>query len=348
MKRYFLSISLAMCALVLWGQAPPRWMDRTERGRLYPSGAFLTGFVSETVRTGDDIPQTMERLKAEAQKALSESIRVRIEGHTLTSDRSLRVDGKEQIISTYQASVHASSNIELVGVKTDAWFDRRKNEVYAFACVNKRELADYCKAGIGLLLTQIESALLTAGQLEQSGEKARARKQCREAMSMLEQVRDAQDLLMVTDAADSESLQQTPSEALRNTAIHMLARLAQAVYVYVESREEIFGEKVDIIANKLKAVLSNSGCSFVTDAVQADFMLTLDASAREASNSDGLVYCYADVKIALFAVHKQKGVYEDKISQRSGSVDRERAGRKALENIAVTSITDKLMPWIKN
>jgi len=337
-----------MCALVLWGQAPPRWLDRTARERLYPAGAFLTGFVSEAVRPGDDIPQAQERMKAEAQKALSESIRVRIEGHTYTSDQSLRANGKEETLSTYRASVHASSNIELVGVKTDAWFDSRKNEVYAFAFVNKHELAEYCKADIDLLLTQIESALRTSAELEQDGEKGKARKQCKDALSMLEQVREAQNLLMIIDAADSESLRQPLAETLRNAATHLMARLAQAVYVYVESREWIFGKEVDVIANKLKAVLANNGCSFVDDPAQADFKLTLDASAREASNSDGLVYCYADVKIALFAVHKQKGVYEDIISQRSGSVDKERAGRKALESVVVTGITDKLMPWIKN
>jgi hypothetical protein len=291
----------------------------------------------------------MSELKGEARKMIAENIRMRIESESKSSDANEWKNGKEQLQSSNSASLQISANIEIVGIKTDAYYDKAANTVYAFAYANKYEVIGYYKANINMLVGQAEGSLHAADQLEKSGEKVKARKQCEDVMPLLEKVRYAQDLLIAIDGnTDRESLQMTKSESMRNTVLQMQARLAQGVYICVESIEEIFGEKVDIIANKLKAVLSNHGCSFVDDAAQADFKLALNASAREASNSDGLVYCYADVKVALFDVHKQKSVYEDMISQRNGSTNRERAGRKALESVIVTGITDKLMPWIKN
>lgn len=315
---------------------------------MYPSNVFLTGFVSETLRPSDDVAQARERLKREAQKELSENIRLKIEGATQTSDKSVQVNGKEQIVSTYDASVRTSSNVEIVGITTDAYFDSRKNVVYAFAYANKYEVAGYYKANIAMLVQQAGSLLHTAEQLEQSGEKAKARKQCEEIAPLLSKARAAQDLLTAINATDSEGLQQAQLETLHNKSTQMLARLAQGVYVYVESSEEIFGAASSIIINKLKSTLAANGCSFVDEPAQADLKLTLTAKTRKTGNENSTVkFCYADVVVKLYSNSKQKVMFNDELAQKGSATSYEAAGRKAMES-AVPKIADKLMPWIKN
>jgi hypothetical protein len=346
MKQCFFTLCFATCALVLFGQEAPRWLDRTEREQVYPSSAFLTGFVSETLRATDDIAQVQERLKREAQKELSENIRLKIEGATQTGESSLRVNGKEQIVATYDASIRTSSNVEIVGIKTDAYVDHRKNIAYAFAYANKYEVTGYYRANIAMLVQQSESLLHTAEQLEQSGEKAKARKQCEEVIPLLNKVRHAQDLLTVIDATDSESLQQAQVETLHNKSTQMLARLAQGVYVYVESSEDLFGAHVDIVSGKVKAELALKGCSFIEDEAQADFRLRLNVSTRPLSSNGSIVFCYVDATVELYDVRKQKTVYTENLSQKGGSNSQDKAGRKAMTDIA-PKISEKIKHWVE-
>jgi hypothetical protein len=58
------------------------------------------------------------------------------------------------------------------------------------------------------------------------------------------------------------------------------------------------------------------------------------------------VYCYADVEIELYDMHKQKTVYTDELSRKGGSVTQEKAGRMALDD-AAKKITADLIPWVK-
>ncbi|MDR0415523.1 MAG: hypothetical protein LBH84_08960 [Prevotellaceae bacterium] len=346
MKRYISTIYLSVCALALFGQDAPRWIDRAAREQLYPSSTFLTGFVSETVRPSDDVAQTRERLKREAQKQLSESIRLRIEGSTQASDRSVRVNEKEQIVSTYDAVTRTSSDVEIAGVTADAYFDSRKKVVYAFAYANRHEVVGYYKASVGTLVQQAESLLRTAGELEQSGEKAKARRQCEAIAPLLGKARAACDLLTAVSPSGSGGQQQAQLEALHNRSTQLAARLAQGVYVYMEGRENLFGAGVNIAVDKVKAALSLKGCSFTEEAAQADFRLRLNISTRQTGGSSCIVFCYADAVVELYDMRKRKAVYSDNLSQKGGSTSWDKAGRKALSDIA-PKIAEKVSPWVE-
>jgi hypothetical protein len=333
MKHLLLSASFVLVSLALFGQeVPPDWLDRTEREFVYPNRTFITGFASERLAANADVDEVKNHLAAEAKRQLSESIRLKIESETRTSDHSLQAGGREEIVSSYDAAVRASSNTEVVGVKTDTYFDSKKQTVYAFAYVNKHELAGYYKAQIGMLVAQAESALRTAEQLERSDEKAKARKQCEGAVPLLEQVRYAQGLLTAIASADSESLQQAKSEALRGTAAQMQARLAQAVYVYVESKETNFGQTVHLLEPKLKAELSKHGCSFTTDRYDADWMLNIEASTRRGSETNGIYMAFLDAIVSLVERKSGKEIYKNSFTDlKGGSTDYDRAGRKAYD-----------------
>jgi hypothetical protein len=322
-----------LLSLALAGQEiAPNWLERSGRERAYPSNTFITGFASERLAANADVNEVKKRLETEAKKNLSESIRMKIESEIRTSDHSLQTDGKENTVSAYDAAVHSSSDAEIVGVKTDAHFDSRTNTVYAFAYANKYELAGYYKANINMLLTQAESALRTAEQLEQSGDKGKARKQCEASLPVLEQVRYAQGLLAAIDAADRASLQQAKTEALHNAATQMFARLAQAVYVYVESKETNFGETVHLLEPKLKAALSEHGCSFTADRDEADWILSIEASTRRGSEISGIYMVFLDVIVSLVERKSGKEIYKNNFTDlKGGSTDYDRAGRKAYD-----------------
>ena len=344
---FIIVLLLILSNSVLFGQGlPPRWVDQSVRDYLYSNDSFFTGFVSEKV--SGDIQGLADKLRTDAQKSLSENIRVKITSEVQSADKSVRVDGKERVSSMYSSDVRSSSNVEIVGMKTESYYDKSANIIYAFAYVTKNELIGYYKSSLTINIGQIESFVKTAQNLEESQEKAKARQQLEVAKPILEKVYYAQDLLAAIDSnVSAEDLQQTKTESLYNQLTQMYARLAQGVYVYVESDEDLLGVNVSIIADKLMGILAKRGCSFVDDSDYADFILRLNATTRKIGNENAsIVFCYGDVTVEMYSNNKQKIIYRDEISQKGGGNSHERAGRKAFEN-AVTLIEDKILAWIE-
>ena len=211
----------------------------------------------------------------------------------------------------------------------------------------KYELIDNLKNSLSKNIIQIDGFLQTAKELEASGEKPKARNQCEEANKLFIKIRTLQDsLLLIEPKISINDLQQVKTEQFHSEITQMSARLAQATLVYVESIEDLFGQKVNIVANKLKANLAVNGCSFTDESEKSDFRLTINAKTRESSTSNDIVYCYADITIELYDNHKGKAVFNDDLSEKGGSSSADKAARKAMEN-AVTQIINKISNWIK-
>jgi hypothetical protein len=339
-----LCLIFSVCA---FGQQKPDWLDEDLRNMKFPANTFYTGFVSYELQ-GNVLQNVTEQATTEAQADLVKKIRMQISSKTQSRLSAISENGQYNESEIFLNQSETEANAEVVGIKTATYFDSKTNIVYAFAYANKYELIGYYKSNLSLNVNQIDLLLQTAQNLETNREKAKARKQLEMAQPLFSKVVYAQDMLTAIDGnATPDDLQQTKIKMLYADVTQMLARLAQAVYVYVESNENLFGQRVDIVANKLKAELAVNGCSFVENSGQADFLLEINVATRMTSNDGETVFCYADTQVKLYDTHKQKTVYSDEIAQKGGSNTKDKAGRKAMENV-VTQIITKIINWIKN
>ena len=345
--KYFILLLTFLCSFTLFGQGtPPTWLDKDFRGMKYPADVYLTGFAERIVEK--NISEETQKAKTEAQADLVKQVRAVLQTKTQSGISVQSINGHYDEQESFNQQSISESNAEIVGMKTETYFDQKAKTIYAFAYTNKYELIGYYKSNLSVNLNQIESFVKTAQDLEANGEKAKARQQLELAKPIFSKLRYAQDLLTAIDVnATVEDLQQQKTETLYNSFTQMQAHLAQAVYVYVESKEDLFGQKVDIVANKLKAELATKGCSFVENPAQADFNLKLNVSTRYSSSEDNLVFCYADTQVELYDTRKQKVVYSDEIAQKGGSVSQDKAARKAMSDVA-PQIIGKLKSWIEN
>ena len=338
-KKVAFIFSCLLLPLILFGQTPPRWINETWRTSSYPQNVYYSGFVSAD--TGNETVITMENA---AKRKVMESIRVHLKSELTTKNEDY---GTRETYREYtKDEMQSLAEAEIVGIKVESY--KEKNVIYAFAYVNKYELIDYYKNNLLVNIRQVESFIKTAQDLKANNEKSKARQQLETAKPIFSKIRYAQDILTVLDNnVSAEDLQQEKSETLYNTFAQMQAGLAQSIYVYAESNEDLLGQKVNIVANKIKAELSVNGCSFVEDATQADFLLNIDVSTRITGDFNGLVFCNADTQIKLYDTQKQKTVYSDDISVKGGSNTEEKAGRKAMENV-VLPVVEKLKNQINN
>ena len=341
MKKSILLLLLLCSGMMLVAQSD--WIEKQKAE--YPASSFFTGFYSDNVLSDETKAKATERIKAAARADLSAKIRVLVSSQTEGSSTSVKTQGNEQFNSIFEKTVKTSvEETLLTGSEIETYTDT-DGVIHAFAYVNKYELKGSYNAMLKMNMQQLEGVLTTAKQLENDGEKAKARTQYEEAVPWLAKVEQAQDVLVTLDK--NASLQRDKTAQYRSEIIQALARLAQGVYVYVESSEKLFGETVDIVANKVKAALAIKGCSFVSDPTQADFRLRIRVTTRKSDSVDDIVFCYADATVELYDNHKKKVVYSDEIAQKGGSNSLDKAGRKAMGDVA-EKIAEKLKPWIEN
>ena len=339
MKKTLILVFALLCAGANFAQ--PRWFNEQARETDYPNSVFITGFSTGNIRSGETKAEAEIRLKKEAQAYVAEAVRVLVKSETEMNDLSVKINGNEQLTSMFKSAIETSASIELTGLKTDAYTEN--NMVYAFACVNKYELIGYYNAFLTMNLQQLESILNTAKQLEESGEKAKARQQYEQTVPLLVKIEQAQDVLVALDK--NAFLQREKTAIYRGDIVQALARLSQGIYVCIESKEDLFGKSSSLITNKIKSILSKNGCSFTTDVSQADFILKLNASTRKHGKPGNIVFCYADVEVELIKTQNGKTIYQEELKQKGGHTSYENAAREAFEDAGKT-IADKLLEWV--
>lgn len=433
---------LTLCLLsvnTLFGQARPDWIDEEIRAMQYPSEKYLVGYAWGNLIPGENIAHATERIKNTAQGNLLENVRVNMKTSTSSFISSGSIDGQYTENEQFNSQTSKSSVAEIVGMKTESYFDKKSKTVYVLAYADRYEVADYHKKLLqfnlsqveGLLATanklssqkdrasarakctealslfskidesqtlliaiggtsvsndiqqdraknlykntielqskldpkyeileglgnelsqklmQVESRLKTSRDLVNDGEKAKAKQQCESAQNIMSDVRKIQETMRATNPSVSvETLEQHRTEKLYNEIKILSAQLSQAIMVYVESTEDLFGKQVNVIASKLKAQMASNGCSFTDDVSKADFKLTMTCETREGSANENLVFCYADVNLDFFDTHKQKSIYSDDISEKGGSTTKEKAARKAMEK-AADKIMEGITPWLR-
>jgi len=345
MKKPAITLFFITFSIILFGQGAPDWLDENFRNMRFPANVYLTGFAYRIVEKS--ITDETQQAKLDAQADLVKQVRLMLKSNTQSYNLAQSINGEYEELERYENLTSAEASAEIVGMKTETYFDQKSKLVYAFAYANKDELIGYYKNNLSMNINQIESFVKTAQDLEVNKEKAKARQQLESAKPLFSKVRYGQEMLMVLDnTTNPDYLLQSKTEQLYSTVVQLLAQLAQGIYIYVESNEELFGKGVDIVANNVKAELATNGCSFTDNAEQADFTLRLKVTTRSSDTYESLVFCYADAAIEFFDNHKQKVVYSDEIAQKGNSNSLEKAGRKAMEDVA-KKIAEKLKKWIQ-
>jgi hypothetical protein len=351
-KAGLLSLVLFPCVALAQGTAPA-WLDSDVRNMQYPSETFYTGFGEVAVAAGEGQEKALNRAKQAAVGELSERVRVMVSSEKRSIDVSISgSDIEEQIRSKFQSAIKTASQTEVVGSKVNTYYDAARKTAYAFAYVSKAELTAYYQNQITLYLNKVDGALTSAAELAKKGVKVKARKQCEDVIQHFATVAYSQDLLTAIDPqADDAALQQRRSERLRNELVQTLTDLENSIYVYVECKEVVDGEKMEYIINKLPGLLTDNdcGCNFTTDEANADYVVKVDAYIARCNDAGSAVFCWADATVSLYNVHTQKTL-KPKIAETKGGwtgKNYTKAGEKAFDNLA-QKIADEVIPLMKN
>lgn len=347
MKKY-LFITFILLSLCGFSQKKPLWLEASWRESHYPANSFLTGFSQDIRKKREPIAEASERVKNIATGYVAKNLISNIQTVSENYSKSIAHGNNEKLQSTFEMQTKAETDAIITGIKVESYYDKKSKQVYAFAYVNKKEVSGYYKTQISMLIQQIEGHIFTADQLKQQTEKIKAEAEYNKTTPLFTKIEYAQILLSALDKnIDEESSQIQKSINLRNKVTQALAALAQGPSLFINCDAQLFNISTNMLENKLKAELAKNNCIFVSDSLQADWLISIEAQAEKYNDIYNTYYSYVNATITLQKRYNNQVVYKNELKEKGGSArDYKDAAEKAYIEIA-NKISEELIKYIE-
>lgn len=333
MKKSIIFILITITSIAISAQEPD-WFESRNRMAFYPTSTFFSGFAMDELRSGADIEMGLEHVKAAARAEAVSTIQVYVQSvkNDKTRSESYQTMSKyvEEVYQQFSSNTTIATKMDVPGLKIDSY--KRGNIVAAFAYVKKSDLKRQLEKQITMGLTRIETQLDNIDELMNNGQKMEARKRLEPIIDDFLPIEMNQELLLAVDAnADAESLQLEETKVLQKRYAKLQAALKNGIYIALHCNTDLFGGSYDTMAEQIKGDLSSLGCTFTNNDSEADWIVIINSSAREYSQSNfgssSTYFTYVDSKISIKKAKTGQVVYEDELSVKGGDTrDYVRAG----------------------
>ena len=339
-KRILLIILLSQ-PLFAFSQIPPDWWEPASRQFHYPKGEWYIGFVTGEQKPCESIDNAYSRLKDEARVEAVSSIRMNIEKQMSNSSRSELLHSTtqfdERITEVFESKTHISVELEVAGLKIDAWQDPKTKDIGAFAYVSRKELIKKTEKQITVTLTKIEMAIDNVSQMVEAEQKVKAREAAQNALPLFAEVEQSQKLLLSIDD-DTESLQLDEMHSLQQKLLNICASLQHGLKLFISCTAVLGDKPFPTLQKELQAGLSDVGCEFVQDSSIADWSVYINANTRDYNCLDyGGVKAftsYVDVGVGIDKQRTSQRIYEDEIHQKgTHTLNYAEAARSAYKDV---------------
>ena len=328
-KIYYISkgiLSLAFFALttLIFAQFQPRWYDIESRNMFYPSDEYYIGY-SEDIRNSYIPLETQLKQVSDASRVeLMGSVQIAVKNTTTdwmqsVQSQSTSQDWSEQLNQIFSSKTQTSVDLQLPGVKVETWQNSIENTVVAFAYVRKADLINHFDKQITVSIVRLENALQNIAQMEAIGQKTDARKLAETSIKHITDIEYAQRILLAVDGSRDESkLQIQESNELKQQLLYKLSELQHSLTIYIQCNADMFGNQYVALLGDIKGELSKLGCSFVNAPDVADYIVEVNASAREYNiyqlGNISTYHAYVDVNYSITKAVTMQRIYEDEIS----------------------------------
>ena len=339
MKK-LLIILLSVLSLTAVAQQPD-WVNPVLREELYPVGSYYTGFASATVSKGEDKEKVYDRVRQNARVEAVASIQVTVEQTIERYIQKVQVneDVSTKDIMTSKAAMRTGIK-EIPGLKVEQWENPKTGEVYAFAWVKSSNLYRQLMRRIVANNAKAEVELEAIEAMTERGDKMQAKNNLPKIQTLIDDIENDQRIMLSIDAnVTDEDMSVEETNRLKKRYQVLTADLKNGIYIYIGCQADLFGENYSALIGQIEAGLSSLGCSFVQNADEADWVITVTATAREYNKSDygnvSTYFAYVDAKIAVEKGATGQRIYEDAISEKGGHTHNYvHAARQAYKDIS--------------
>jgi hypothetical protein len=172
------------------------------------------------------------------------------------------------------------------------------------------------------------------------GEKAQAKNNLPKIQALIDDIENDQRIMLSIDAdVTDEDLAIEETNTLKKRYQALTSDLKNGINIFLSCHAYIFGQTYNALKGEIQGALSPMGCTFVRSGSEADWVITITATAREYNKYDsGSVssyYAYVDAKISIEKGATGQRIYEDAISEKGGHTHNfEQAARTAYKSLS--------------
>jgi len=194
----------------------PNWIKYESRQAFYPEQKYLIGFSSENNYTDADATELLDKCKGNAKNTLVESVKVSINSITESGINNLN-SGKNT--ETYQYIKHSSvsySNIDIAGLISETYYDKKKKTAYALTYIQKSDLIAYYKQKVETSLQNLEQKYKFAEESKVAGQSQIAVPKFLECLPIFREIEEAQSILAALGVVDETSIKSKTTLSLKS------------------------------------------------------------------------------------------------------------------------------------
>lgn len=262
MKSIVLTLVVSISLITqLYSQAP-EWIKYQNRYAFYPEKTHLTGFSSEINHMDNEPSELIEKCTDNAKKTLIESVKVSIKSMTISGTENLNSGTNAE---TYEYIKHSSvsySNIDVAGLITETYYDKRKKIAYAFTYVKKTDVIEYYKQKVNTGLAELEQIFEYAESLINEGKSQEALPKLLECLPKFREIEEGQSILAALGIAAETHIQSKKSIDLKTKIDKSINQLQNSVKNNISDLAFFISNGLKVQKNELKGSVSLSSFSY--------------------------------------------------------------------------------------
>ncbi|MBV6644974.1 MAG: hypothetical protein KI790_05975 [Cyclobacteriaceae bacterium] len=277
MKRYFLAIIFLGVLLTTLQAQAPRWVEYNQRERMYPSDEYLIGFASASDVAYTDL--LMEELVGAAKKELIESIKV-----SISSESSIKIEAvNTKSNSEYLNRTVSYADADIVGLKSDTYFDSKKKVAYAFVYASYESVKSYYSSFIALATSEVRLAIDNATSFASSGSYGDALTTLLDADNKLFEVKQAQGLLLAMAVEDELTLKVNTTSQLQREVLLKLDEVLKSDGLSIENLSDYLSYRISTLEFKEEDQVFAQASTYSDYPLKSSFGDLLDNYLQEQS-----------------------------------------------------------------
>jgi hypothetical protein len=138
--RYFILFIITLCSFSGFSQKKgPPWIKYEYRASTYPDSRYLVGYATELNIEKNQATNTFDKLNQVARNQIIEQILVSIKAETEMNISVINTQSDERL----EMNSRSASKAELVGLKFDNYYYKKKKIAYSFSYVLIQDIIDY-------------------------------------------------------------------------------------------------------------------------------------------------------------------------------------------------------------
>ncbi len=196
MKNLLLIISLFFFGTI--NAQEPAWVNFTKRQSLFPNEKYYTGFSACRKDKNESVDDLLIRLKKNATDELGNSVKVTVES---VSTMNI-INATDKFFQSFKHSSTSFSKVDLIGMETETYYDKKKKTGFAFVYVKKNDLIVYYQNMIGKIKNNIAGKIKAAEQYISMSDEENALKTYYECLPLFREAESAQTIVLLLKASE--------------------------------------------------------------------------------------------------------------------------------------------------